>query len=331
MRKKRGKLLKHENVIVFPGTVDKLIAEGQQYAENYQYDKAVESLRMALQYTEGDENLLSIFAFSLYETRNFQEAKVICEKLLAIGPQLYIETMELYLTVLMELKEFKQVETLIESLLEEDVIPPESEDKFIRIKNLNAMIADTQEEESLRDVDVEQVSDQLETDQFFAQTTLEQMQQIQAIREVNIRPLKELMVAIIEDERAHPMIQSFALYLLVQQEIDLEVHVKKFDKEITVNPSKLLFPDEMPIAKQVLKLVENALEQEPSALEMVQYLLARHMFVTYPFEWFQYQADEIAEGYIDYVHAMFGEVKETDYDLMDLINRLEECSEPSNV
>ncbi|WP_397539496.1 tetratricopeptide repeat protein [Rummeliibacillus pycnus] len=327
MRRKRGKLQKHQNVIVFPGTIERLIAEGQRYAENYQYDKAVVSLREALQYTEGDESLLSVYAFALYETRNFQEAKVICEKLLAIGPQLYIETMELYLTVLMELKEFKQVETLIDSLLEEDVIPLESQDKFIHIKNLNAMIADKQDEVQVDGVEIEITYEQFEADQFFSKTNLLQMQQLQAVREVNIRPLKEQMVAIVEDERAHPMIQSFALYLLVQQEIDLEVQVKKFDEVSTVNPSQLQFPDEMPVAKKVLKLVESALEQEPSTLEMVQYLLARHMFVTYPFEWFHYQSEEIVEGYIDFVHAMFGEVKETDYDLMDLLNLLEEQSE----
>lgn len=327
MRRKRGKLQKHQNVIVFPGTIERLIAEGQRFAENYQYDKAVVSFREALQYTEGDESLLSVYAFALYETRNFQEAKIICEKLLAIGPQLYIETMELYLTILMELKEFKQVETLIDSLLEENVIPPESQDKFIRIRGLNATIADKQDQEVSDQLDIDEAYEQFEVDQFFTQTNLQQMQQMQAIRDVNIRPLQELLVAIIEDKRAHPMIQSFALYLLVQQEIDIEVQVKKFDKERTVNPSKLQFPDEMPVAKQVLKLVESALEQEPSTLEMVQYLLARHMFVTYPFEWFQYQSDEIVEGYIDYVHAMFGKVKETDYDLMDLLNLLEEQSE----
>ncbi len=312
---------------MFPGTIERLIAEGQRFAENYQYDKAVVSFREALQYTEGDESLLSVYAFALYETRNFQEAKIICEKLLAIGPQLYIETMELYLTILMELKEFKQVETLIDSLLEENVIPPESQDKFIRIRGLNATIADKQDQEVSDQLDIDEAYEQFEVDQFFSQTNLQQMQQMQAIRDVNIRPLQELLVAIIEDKRAHPMIQSFALYLLVQQEIDIEVQVKKFDKERTVNPSKLQFPDEMPVAKQVLKLVESALEQEPSTLEMVQYLLARHMFVTYPFEWFQYQSDEIVEGYIDYVHAMFGKVKETDYDLMDLLNLLEEQSE----
>lgn len=312
---------------MFPGTIERLIAEGQRFAENYQYDKAVVSFREALQYTEGDESLLSVYAFALYETRNFQEAKIICEKLLAIGPQLYIETMELYLTILMELKEFKQVETLIDSLLEENVIPPESQDKFIRIRGLNATIADKQDQEVSDQLDIDEAYEQFEVDQFFTQTNLQQMQQMQAIRDVNIRPLQELLVAIIEDKRAHPMIQSFALYLLVQQEIDIEVQVKKFDKERTVNPSKLQFPDEMPVAKQVLKLVESALEQEPSTLEMVQYLLARHMFVTYPFEWFQYQSDEIVEGYIDYVHAMFGKVKETDYDLMDLLNLLEEQSE----
>lgn len=327
MRKKRGKLQKHENVIVFPGAVDRLITEGQKFAENYQYDKAVESLREALQYTEDDEGLLSIYAFSLYETRNFQEAKAVCEKLLAIGPQLYIETMELYLTVLMELKEFNQVETLISSLLEEDVIPPESQDKFIRIKNLNAMIADTQNNEQPGDFELEKTSEQLEADTFFAQTNLHQMKQLQAIREMNLRPLKDLLVALIEDNRAHPMIQSFVLYLLVQQEIDIEVHVRKFDKECTINPNDLKFPDELPVAKKVLKLVEEALEQEPTTLEMVQYLLARHIFVTYPFEWFQYSPEEVTDGYIDFVHAMFGEVKETDYDFLDLLNLLEEQSE----
>ena len=327
MRKKRGKLQKHQNVIVFPGTIERLIVEGQRYAENYQYDKAVVSFQEALQYTEGDESLLSVYAFALYETRNFQEAKAICEKLLAIGPQLYIETMELYLTILMELKEFKQVETLIDSLLEEDVIPPESQDKFIHIRDLNATIADKQDQGISEKLETDEAYEQFEVDYFFSQTNLQQMQQMQAIRDVNIRPLQELLVAIIEDNRVHPMIQSFALYLLVQQEIDVEVQVEKFDEERTVNPSKLQFPDEMPVAKQVLKLIESALEQEPSTLEMVQYLLARHMFVTYPFEWFQYQPDEIVEGYIDYVHAMFGEVKETDYDLLDLLNLLEEQSE----
>lgn len=327
MRKKREKLQKHENVIVFPGTVDRLIDEGQHYAENYQYDKAVESLREALRYTEGDESLLSVYAFSLYETRNFQEAKVICEKLLAIGPQLYIETMELYLTVLMELREYHQVETLISSLFEEDVIPPESQDKFTRIKNLNAMIADTQNKEQPVEAELEKSTEQFETDTFFALSNLQQMQHLQAIRDINLRPLKDLLVAIIEHERVHPMIQSFALYLLVQQEVDVEVQVKKFDKACTVNPKNLKFPDEMPVAKRVLKLVAAELEQEPSTLEMVQHLLTRHMFVAYPFEWFHYQSEEVVEGYIDFVHAMFGEVKETDYDLVDLINLLEEQSE----
>ncbi|AMW99526.1 tetratricopeptide repeat protein [Rummeliibacillus stabekisii] len=327
MRRKKGKLQKHENVIVFPGTVERLVAEGQQFAEKYQYDQAVECLKEALQYTEGDEALLSVYAFSLYEIRNFKEAKAVCEKLLAIGPQLYIETMELYLTVLMELKEYKQVETLIESLLEEDVIPPESQDQFIRIKNLNAAIAKAKIEDSLDDVEIEHASDEFEVDTFFSKTTIEQMQKLQAAKEMNIRPIKDLLVAIIEDERSHPLIQSFILYLLVAQEIPAIVEVKKLGHSKVVNTEELLLPDELPVAKKVFELVSDALDQEPSTLQMVQYLLARHIFAAYPFEWFNYGAEEVAEGYIDFVHGMFGVVKETDYDLMELLNTLEEQSE----
>ena len=39
---------------------------------------------------------------------------------------MYLEVMELYLTICMQLKQYKQVEQIITSLLEEGAIPDES-------------------------------------------------------------------------------------------------------------------------------------------------------------------------------------------------------------
>ncbi|MBK3493466.1 hypothetical protein JFL43_00990 [Viridibacillus sp. YIM B01967] len=327
MRKKRRNIQKQDNVIVFPGTIEKLIADGHHFAEHYQYDLAVQALSEALQYTEGDESTLSVYAFSLYETRDFEKAKEACEKLLAVGPNKYIEAMELYLTVCMELKEFNQVEELIKSLLEEQVIPEESIPKFIRLQELNARIAENIIQSSEPDVEVKIDDAQFQKDHFFSLSYMRQFQLLQTVRQVNVRHIEQEIIAIIEDERVHPLLQSEALLLLVNQQVNTTVTVTKFNVQLTVNPAELMAPNALPVTHQVMDLVEDELQQEPSALDMVQYLITRHIAVTYPFEWFDYDAREIADGYTDFVHAMFGEVKETDYDLMDFFQKLEQLSE----
>lgn len=316
---------------MFPGTINKLIADGHHFAEHYQYDLAVQALSEALQYTEGDESTLSVYAFSLYEIRNFEKAKEACEELLAIGPHKYIEAMELYLTVCMELKEFNQVEELIRSLLEENVIPEDSIPKFIRLQELNARIAENLIQIDDPIVDMKIDNTELQPERFFSLSYMKQFQLLQSIRQVNIRHIKEEIVAIIEDEQIHPLLQSEALLLLVNQQVDTTVTVTKFNVQCTVNPAELAEPTTLPVTKTVMAFVEDDLQQEPSALDMVQYLIQRHIVVTYPFEWFDYDAREIADGYIDFVHAMFGEVKETDYDLMDFFHKLEQLSELPDV
>ena len=131
-------------VILFPGTVERMFDEARNLAENYHYHEANELFEKALELSDGDEISLSVFAYSLYETKNFGRAKEICEDLFAIGPSMYFELMELYLTICMQLREFKQVEKIIESLFDEDVIPTEQVEKFQRLLKLNAEIAENQ-------------------------------------------------------------------------------------------------------------------------------------------------------------------------------------------
>ena len=69
------------------------------------------------------------------------------------------------------------------------------------------------------------------------------------------------------------------------------------------------------------------LEQDPSTLEMVQYLMAKHAIVTYPFEWQPFEADDVAYSYIDFVLAMLGNVQEMDYEIIDFLQMLEKLTE----
>ncbi|WP_431027364.1 tetratricopeptide repeat protein [Lysinibacillus sp. LZ02] len=327
MKKKRKKLQVFENVVMFPGTVEQLLSQAHGYAEQYQYDLANQKFAEALQYTYGDETALSVYAYSLYEARDFEKAKEICERLLEIGPSMYFEAMELYLTICMQLRQFQQVEKIIESLLEEEVIPDEQLDKFLRLKNLNADIVEKKREQEEQIIAQEIIDNELSTAQFLEKTTEEQLVMAQDLTTVNVRPIAPILKEVIEHEKTHPFIKSLLLILLVEQEVAIDVEVKKFNRARIVNPAELELPTGLPHFQAITTNILEQLHQEPSTLELVQHLITKHAIATYPFEWLDYDDEDVAIGYIDFVRQMFGKVQEMDYEIIDFLQQLEKLTE----
>jgi len=332
LKRKQKKYTIFDNVVVFPGTVEKLIARAHEYVENYQYDLANKSFEEALQYTEGDEVTLSVYAYSLYETKSYEKAKEVCEQLLSIGPTMYLEVMELYLTICMQLKQYKQVESIITSLLEEGAIPEEQIDKFERLKDINSNIADNAKKQEDIISNVNEIDQELfQLENFMSLPPNKQLNLVHELTTMNIRPIMHLLKAIVENENTHPFIKSIVLILLVEQQVDVNILIRKFGIEKNVNPSKMDLPTKMPQYIAVSKLIIEKLEKEPSTLEMVEYLISKHAIVTYPFEWLHYETEDVATSYIDLVRTMFGMVQEMDYELVEFLQNLEKLTELQEV
>ncbi|MCM3389676.1 hypothetical protein LG296_12625 [Ureibacillus chungkukjangi] len=332
MKRKQKKYTAFKNVVIFPGTVETLIARAHEYVENYQYDLANSSFEEALKYTEGDEVTLSVYAYSLYETKSFEKAKKVCEELLSIGPTMYLEVMELYLTICMQLKQYKQVESIISSLLEEGAIPQEQIDKFERLKDINSNIADNVKKQEDIIASVNEIDEDLfQLEKFLSLPPNRQLTLVHELTTMNIRPIVQQLKAIIENEETHPFIKSIVLILLVEQQVDVNIKISKFEQEKYVNPTVLELPTKMPQFIAVSKIIIEKLEKEPSTLEMVEYLLSKHAIVTYPFEWLHYETEDVAISYIDLVRAMFGSVQEMDYELVEFLQILEKLTELQEV
>ncbi|MER2106316.1 MAG: DUF3196 domain-containing protein [Solibacillus sp.] len=313
-------------IILFPGTIERLIEQANRYIDQQQFTQANELFEQVYEHIVDDEIHLSVYTYSLYETKDFQRAREVAEQLLAIGPTLYFEAMELYLTICMQLREFKQVEKMIESLLEEGVIPEEQIEKFERLKELNADIADNKQmQEDMKYA--EEQEDELDVSVFLAQPVEQQLLFVQGLMERNIRPLTAKIVSIIEQEETHPFIQSLLLVLLVEQQVAVELTVQKFGRTESVNPAQLELPTKLAQFQEISAYVLEKLEQEPSILELVQYLIAKHAIVTYPFEWLDYESADVAQSYIHFVKSMFGEIQEMNDDLVVFLQKLERISE----
>ena len=241
---------------------------------------------------------------------------------------MYLEVMELYLTICMQLKQFKQVESIISSLLEEEAIPEEQVEKFQRLKELNANIANNNENhegiiQNQTHFDFESFS----IENFLSLTPNNQLLQIHDLTATSVQPIIPQLRAIIENEQTHSFIKSLILILLVEQGANIDVTISKFGRTQQVNTAELELPTKLPQFNQVLEIVIDKLEQDPSILEMVQFLISKHAIATYPFEWLDYEAEEVALSYIDFVRAMFGNVQEMDYELVEFIQNLENLTE----
>lgn len=328
VKNKKSSYTAYENVVVFPGTVERLISEAQKYIKKNQFETANQYFEEALKYTDGDEYVLSLYAYSLYEAKSYLKAKEVCEKLLNIGPTMYFEVMELYLTVCMQLKEYKKVEKIITSLLEEEAIPTDKIDQFNRLKELNANIIEKMNKQDDFTMIVKQLEPELyELDAFLSFSHAEQVNKLHELSLANIRPIIVHLKNIVESHRTHPFVKSLILILMNEQNIDIELKIRKFDRMIVVNPSKIGLPTELSQYKMISNIVSKKLQQEPSVLDMVEYLIAKHAIVTYPFEWLDFQSNEVAECYIDFVYQLFGQDSEFNQEIYQFIQELEKLSE----
>lgn len=314
------------NIVLFPGTIDILIARAHECVENGQFEEANECFEEALQYFEGDELTLSVYSYSLYETKNYEKAKIVCEKLLSLRPTMYFEVMELYLTICMQLKEFLQVEQIISTLLKEEKIPKEQIDKFKKLKELNANIAQLKEMQDNK-CNEEIQFENFQLDAFLSLDKSEQVKEIHGLASTNIRPILSQLKAIVEHKECHPFIKSMILILCVEQQVDIEIKVEKFGETLVVNPLHLSVPTKMPKYQTISNIIENQLDNNPTFLEMVTGLITKHAIVSYPFEWLDYDAHYVADNYISYVETLFGKIVEVDNEFLNFIHQLENLSQ----
>ena len=55
--------------------------------------------------------------------------------------------------------------------------------------------------------------------------------------------------------------------------------------------------------------------------------MAKHAIVLYPYEWLDYDSEDVAISYIDLVKTMFGEIKEMNYEIIEFLQKLEKMTE----
>jgi len=300
LRKKYGRLRKKENVIVFPGTFEKLVENGHVAVEQENYELAVEAFDQAIVYEPDNPEFLGPYAVALYETKDFHRAKEIAAMLLHSGTADYVDAMELYLTISIQLQEYDEVEMTIDALIDEGIVPPDMLNKFNYLRELNGRLSDryAQDEPSYQ-------MELFTLDEFMKMDALAQQYALASLEGSDLTDLVPLLEKIVVRDDVAPLAITFALTLLHQTGHSNELTVRKFGWEKRVVPVTMTLPGQDDLTKQVLEEVDRRLLQDPSRLEMAQGLIEKFAITAFPFGWGTYQAEEVATAYVNYIESLF--------------------------
>lgn len=324
MRKKYRELKRKGNVVVFPTTINRLLTEGMTLLKEERYEEARDGLYQVLTYEPEHPAALGAYSYCLYELGEYEEALEVCRELLKVGPIHYLETMELYISILMQVREFEEAERVIQALIEEDVLPEERLEQFQLLRDLNDRIAS----KSIEKIDAEQYAPEV----FLKLNPFEQERRVMELPPSSFGPLKNKLVALIEHPDIDLLAKTYILFIMRQENIKARVNIHKFHYFGEFNIQDLSDPQESLRVNEIKGIFGEELAKDPTRLEMANELFERHVYLFYPFLMDEYEAKEVAEAYMSYLEGLFtGEVDQAgDEDLQKLIIQAELWFETRN-
>jgi tetratricopeptide (TPR) repeat protein len=265
-------------VVPFPNLKQRLLDKGMDALKQKKFDDALELLQQTLQYDHTMDEVHFGVVVCLFELGYLEEAKDKCQQMLKQDLGDYYDVLQLYLTILIQLKEYEEVETTIEAVLQEDKIPPHTIENFYRLLDFSRKMTEHEvREDSHIDVDC-----LLDDDVSIP----EQWNIIHALRNESkgISYTYPTLDQFLLNETKHPMIKTAVLQLFIEKDIFREVSVEKFGHKLTINSTELHHVEGHPFTIEVLQVLDSTLGNEnPSLYEIVKEMWIRHLYVMYPF------------------------------------------------
>ncbi|WP_422123025.1 tetratricopeptide repeat protein [Planococcus sp. X10-3] len=297
MRKKYKDLKRKGNVVVFPTTINRLLTEGMTMLKEERYEEARDGLYQVLTYEPEHPAALGAYSYCLYELGDYEEALEVCRELLKVGPIHYLETMELYISILMQVREFEEAERVIEALIDEKVLPDERLEQFHLLRNLNERIAS----KSVEKIDAEQFTPEA----FLALNAYEQERKVMDLPPSSFPPLTTKLLALVEHPDIDLLAKTYILFIMQQEGIQAKFNIHKFHYYGEFNIHELTDPQDSPRVNEIKGILAEQLAKDPTRLEMANELFERHVYLFYPFLMDEYEPKEVAEAYMSYLDLLF--------------------------
>ncbi|MCS0790463.1 tetratricopeptide repeat protein [Cytobacillus pseudoceanisediminis] len=281
---KRERKKQNNKIILFPGLEKRLLEKGLESFQQKRYQESIRFFEEAMEMEPENTDVHIGLVLAYYEAGALEKAKELANKMLQTGIGDYIQVMDLYLMILVQLHQYSEIAAMIEVLLEEREIPKEKFEHFSRMLEFSRKMAASPSEAEIEAPEMEEFKNR-KLNLFSYQDQHDQMQIAAQLAEHNIRPYIEDIKAYLEAHDGNPFFKTMLLNVLTEHGYDKYVPIRKFNKSVRVIPADLPPVHQQPMLLKIVNKLEIQLEQEdPVLYENTKSLAERHFFLLYPLE-----------------------------------------------
>lgn len=263
-----------DKVIPFPQLELRLLNKGRNCLEEGNVSEAIEYLEEAKRIDDENADILYTLTIAYVQQGNFTKAKQILEEMMRFGIGEYFDVVELYVTVLFQLHEYKKINTLLTMLLDEEQIPSHKVEQYTELLQLSEKLA--------KEMKIKQ---QRNPKDLFKGDFQRVIQNIMELDLEDIYTYLQEIERFLQNELEDPFIKTIIINALKEKGFEHEIQVNKFGKRINLNPAQYFSVQAVPFSLEVKQYIKEALSDDnPSLLENAITLCENFFFAIYPLE-----------------------------------------------
>ncbi|MFA9558641.1 tetratricopeptide repeat protein [Evansella sp. AB-rgal1] len=274
------------NVILFPGLVSKLIEKGMSSLKEKKFYDALQYFQESTELEPTHPQARYGLVITNIELNRLTEAKKHCESMLREGIGQYYEVLQVYVSILIQLGDYQEVEVLLETVISEEKLPAKMAESFYQLLNFSRQMTKPSvenEEEPNFEETLEEVGKKEEWLHLLEQGELDQQWgAIQKLSQINSKDVEKAYKSFLLGD-GNPVLKSYILQMLKELNIKGTIEVHKFGETFTVDVDSLEDVFHEQFGTNVIKKLDEELGQDsPSLFEMVQQVWWHFLFALYP-------------------------------------------------
>jgi tetratricopeptide (TPR) repeat protein len=310
--KKRDRIIKKGNVILFPDLEKRLLENGLEQLKEKNYRKAIDFLSEAKKLNPDNEDTCIGLVLAYFESGNFAVAKQLTKEMLYTDIGEYLKIFDMYIMILVELNQYEEIVTNLEVLFEEKEVPKEKFEHFSKILQFSKkMIQDRQNQADEPFQEPNELDQQQSLNLVSITDPGEQIQMAGKLSDSNIRSFIDEIAEYLRLDQGDPFFKTLLLNVLKDHDYSKEIVVTKFGKSQVVTPNLLFELHSHPDFLEITAKLSDVLEQEnPNLLAGIINVMERHFLLLYPFST-EFNAPKVWAGAFHFVTlAYFGQEEE---------------------
>ncbi|TMW71625.1 tetratricopeptide repeat protein [Alteribacter natronophilus] len=274
-----------DNVIMFPGLVARLVEKGMSALKEKKHVDALRYFQQSTELEPAHPQARYGLVITNIELNRLDDAKKHCESMLKEGIGQYYEVLQVYVSLLVQLGDYGEVVTILETVIAEEKLPPDMAESFYQLLEFSRQMTSDADSQAPAE---EEPADQFSTPEEWIETLErgdpnQQLGALKKLSQVNTSKVVEAYRSFLKEESNDPVLKSYVLQMMKDMNIQGSFEVHKFGDTYHIQISELEDVFHERFGNEVVRIVEERLGQEsPGLVEMVMQVWWHYLFAVYP-------------------------------------------------